>query len=184
MSMKYGYARVSSNGQDYTGQVEALKAAGVDRIWSEKKTAKTAADRPEFNKLMKALLPGDAIVVTKLDRLARSSRDLQNILHDLREKGCGFVSLGESWCDTTTDVGRLMLTIMGGIAEFERGLIRERCADGIERAKAKGTKFGRKAVLDAGQKRKIAERYAGGETMAELAIDYGCGEATIWRALA
>lgn len=96
--MKYGYARVSSNSQDYTGQVEALNVAGVDRIWSEKKTAKTAADRPEFNKLMKALLPGDTIVVTKLDRLARSSRDLHNILHDLREKGCGFVSLGESWC--------------------------------------------------------------------------------------
>lgn len=77
-----------------------------------------------------------------------------------------------------------MLTIMGGIAEFERGLIRHRCAEGIERVKAKGTKFGRKSVLDTSQRRKIAERYAQGETMAELALDYGCGEATIWRALA
>jgi DNA invertase Pin-like site-specific DNA recombinase len=76
-----------------------------------------------------------------------------------------------------------MMTIMGGIAEFERGLIRSRCNDGIERAKAKGTKFGRPTALDAGQRRKIAERYAAGETMAELAREYECGEATIWRAL-
>ena len=75
------------------------------------------------------------------------------------------------------------MTIMGGIAEFERGLIRSRCDDGIERAKAKGTKFGRPTALDAGQRRKIADRYAAGETMAELAREYECGEATIWRAL-
>jgi DNA invertase Pin-like site-specific DNA recombinase len=132
---------------------------------------------------MRALVPGDIVVVAKLDRLARSSRDLHNILHDLAENDCGFISLGESWCDTTTDVGRLMMTIMGGIAEFERGLIRKRCDEGIERAKAKGTKFGRPSALDASQKRKIAERYAAGETMAELAREYECGEATIWRAL-
>ena len=98
--------------------------------------------RREFDKLKRAILPGDTIVVTKLDRLARSSRDLHNILGDLASAGCGFTSLGEAWCDTTTDVGRLMLTIMGGIAEFERGLIRKRCEEGIERAKAKGTRFG------------------------------------------
>ena len=96
--------------------------------------------------------PGD-VVVGKLDRLARSSRDLQNILHELQELACGFVSLGESWCDTTTDVGRLMLTIMGGIAEFERGLIRKRCEEGIQRAKDKGKKFGRPTALDHGQRR-------------------------------
>jgi DNA invertase Pin-like site-specific DNA recombinase len=78
--------------------------------------------QPEFAKLQKVLLPGDTVVVTKLDRLARSSRDLHNIVHELDGLSCGFVSLGESWCDTTTDAGRLMLTIMGGIAEFERGL--------------------------------------------------------------
>src|SRR5690349_480335 len=121
--MKCGYARVSSNTQDYTGQVEALKAAGCEQIYSERKSGKSAADRPEFKRLMRALAPGDTIVVTKLDRLARSSRDLHNILHDLAERQCGFVSLGESWCDTTSDIGRLMLTIMGGISEFERGLI-------------------------------------------------------------
>jgi DNA invertase Pin-like site-specific DNA recombinase len=160
-----------------------LKSAGCERIYSEKMTGKTTNGRREFDKLMRALLPGDVVMVTRLDRLARSSRDLHNILHDLDEQGCGFVSLGETWCDTTTDVGRLMMTIMGGIAQFERSLIRKRCQDGIDRAKAKGTRFGRKAVLDAGKRRVIAERYAKGETMAALARDYECGEATIWRAL-
>ena len=141
--MKYGYARVSSKAQDYTAQVEALKAAGCDRIFSEKASAKSTNGRPEFAKLLKALLPGDTIMVTKLDRLARSSRDLQNILHDLGEAGCGFVSLGEAWCDTTTDIGKLMLTIMGGLAEFERGLIRKRTDQGIERASKLGKQFGR-----------------------------------------
>jgi len=183
MAMRYGYARVSSNSQDYAAQVDSLKAAGCERIFSEKASGKSTNGRKEFDKLMKALLPGDTVVVTKLDRLARSSRDLHNILHELQERSCGFVSLGETWCDTTTGIGRLMMTIMGGIAEFERGLIRSRCDDGIERAKAKGTKFGRPTALDAGQRRKIADRYAAGETMAELAREYECGEATIWRAL-
>jgi len=181
--MKYGYARVSSNTQDYTAQVDALKAAGCERIFSEKASGKSTSGRREFDKLMRALAPGDVVTVTKLDRLARSSRDLHNILHDLAERGCGFVSLGEAWCDTTTDIGRLMMTIMGGIAEFERGLIRKRCEEGIAKARTKGTKFGRPAALDASKRRRIAERYAGGETMAELARDYECGEATIWRAL-
>ena len=130
--MKFGYARVSSNTQDHAAQVEALKAAGCARIYSEKASGKSTKGRPEFAKLMKALNYGDVVTVVKLDRLARSSRDLQNILHELQEMGCGFVSLGESWCDTTTDVGRLMMAIMAGIAEFERSLIRKRCEDGID----------------------------------------------------
>jgi DNA invertase Pin-like site-specific DNA recombinase len=145
--MKFGYARVSSNTQDHAAQVEALKAAGCQRIFSEKASGKSTNGRPEFAKLMKALNHGDVVTVVKLDRLARSSRDLQNILHELQEMGCGFVSLGESWCDTTTDVGRLVMTIMGGIAEFERNLIRKRCEEGIQRAKRKGTKFGRPTAV-------------------------------------
>ena len=181
--MRYGYARVSSGTQDHAGQVEALRGAGCERVYSEKASGRSTNGRPEFGKLMKAIAAGDTVVVTKLDRLARSSRDLHNILGELGERECGFVSLGEAWCDTTTDVGRLMLTIMGGIAEFERGLIRKRCEEGIERAKTKGTKFGRPTALDVGQRRRIAERYAKGETMAELSREYECGEATIWRAL-
>jgi DNA invertase Pin-like site-specific DNA recombinase len=181
--MKYGYARVSSKGQDYAGLVAALEAAGCERIFREKVSGKSTDGRREFEKLKRSLLPGDTVVVTKLDRLARSSRDLHNILYDLAERECGFVSLGEAWCDTTSKFGRLMMTIMSGIAEFERELIRERCEEGIERAKRKGTKFGRPSALDAGQRRRIAERYSAGETMAELAREYECGEATIWRAL-
>jgi hypothetical protein len=113
---------------------------------------KSQANRPmaagSFERLKRALLPSDTVVVTKLDRLARSSRDQHNILHDLADLECSFVSPGEAWCDTTTDVGRLMMTIMGGIAEFERGLIRKRCEEGIERAKAKGTQFGRPIALE------------------------------------
>src|SRR6476661_7383007 len=145
--MRYGYARVSSKTQDYSVQVDALNAAGCERIFSEKRSGKSAKDRPEFSKLMRALVPGDTVVVNKLDRLARSSRDLHNILHELQERECGFVSLGESWCDSTSEVGRLMLTIMGGIADFERDLIRKRCEEGIERAKANGKQFGRPSAF-------------------------------------
>ena len=180
---KIGYARVSSKTQDYHAQIEALKAAGCEKIYSEKVSGKSTNGRRQFDRLMKALLPGDTVYVAKLDRLARSSRDLHNILHQLDEAACGFVSLGESWCDTTTDIGQLMLTIMGGIAEFERKLIRARCEDGIARAKAKGITFGRKPKLDAEMIRIAAGRYAKGETMAQLAAVYGVSEPTIWRAL-
>ena len=112
--MKYGYARVSSRSQDHKGQVDNLKAAGCEKIYSEKKSAKNT-ERPEFLRLMKALKPGDTVVVVRLDRLVRSSRDLANIMHELTEMEVGFVSLRESWCDTTTKFGRLLMTIMGGI---------------------------------------------------------------------
>jgi DNA invertase Pin-like site-specific DNA recombinase len=107
---------------------------------------------------MKALNPGDTVAVTKLDRLARSSRDLLNIVGQLEEGSCGFVSLGEAWCDTTSDVGKLVITIMSGIAEFERKLILSRTEAGITKAREQGKKFGRPSALDVGQKRKIAER--------------------------
>jgi DNA invertase Pin-like site-specific DNA recombinase len=181
--MKYGYARVSSDTQDYQAQVDALKAAGCKRIYSEKASGKSTNGRPELGKMLKALDAGDVVTVTKLDRIARSSRDLHNILGDLKDREVGFVSLGDSWCDTTSDVGRLVLAIMAGIAEFERSLIRQRCQAGIDRAKAKGVKFGRPVTLDASKRRKIAERYAKGETMRALALDYDVGEATIWRAI-
>jgi DNA invertase Pin-like site-specific DNA recombinase len=181
--MRYGYARVSTSKQDTANQVDALKAAGCERIFTEKASGKSTDGRPEFKRLMKALNPGDTVVVTKLDRLARSSRDLLNILHDLKEGSCGFVSLGETWCDTTSDIGELVVTIMAGIAQFERKLILSRTEVGIAKAREQGKKFGRPSALDVGQKRKIADRYAAGETMAALAAEYEVGEATIFRAL-
>jgi DNA invertase Pin-like site-specific DNA recombinase len=183
MQMRYGYARVSSKAQDYTAQVEALKAAGCEKIYSEKMSGKSTNGRREFDKLIRVLLPGDVVVVTRLDRLARSGRDLLNILHDLDAKGGSFVSLREQWCDTSTSVGRLMMTIMGGINQFERELITARCEEGIARAKAQGKKFGRKPKLDAGERRMIADRHGKGETMAALALEYDVSEPTIWRAL-
>jgi DNA invertase Pin-like site-specific DNA recombinase len=181
---KIGYARVSSKSQDYQAQVDALQAAGCERIYSEKISGKSVGDRRQFKKLMKDILPGDIVMVAKLDRLARSTRDLLNIMHELDAHGCGFVSLGEAWADTTSSVGRLMLTVMAGIAEFERELIRVRCGEGIERAKALGTKFGRKRSLSPEQLKVAADRYAKGETQAAIAADYGCSEATMYRALA
>src|SRR5215467_2507131 len=180
---KIGYARVSSQGQSYRAQVEALKAAGCEKIYSEKVSAKSIDKRVQFQKLMRDVLPGDVVVVAKLDRLCRSTRDLANILGELTAQQCGFVSLGESWADTTTSVGRLMLTIMGGIAEFERELIQARTADGIAAAKRKGTKFGRKRSLSPEQVKVAAEDYAKGKTLAELALVYDCSEATMSRAL-
>ena len=99
--MKYGYARVSSDTQDCSAQVEALKAAGCERIYSEKASGKSTNGRPQLAKMLKALLPGDIVVVTKLDRVARSARDLLNIVGELKDRDCGFLSLGDSWCDTT-----------------------------------------------------------------------------------
>src|SRR5581483_7455442 len=136
--MKFGYARVSTTAQDHAIQIEALKAAGCERIFSEKRSGKSVDGRPEFKKLMRALNPGDTVVVTRLDRLARSSRDLLNIVHDLEEAGCGFASLSEAWCDTTSPAGKLLVTVMGGMAEFERSLIMARTESGIQKARAQG----------------------------------------------
>jgi DNA invertase Pin-like site-specific DNA recombinase len=121
--------------------------------------------------------------VVRLDRLARSIRDLLSLLDTIKAAGAHIKALDDAWLDTTTPHGELILTIMGGMAEFERKLIRSRCDEGIKRAKARGTVFGRKPVLDIGERRKIAERYAAGDTMAELARDYDCGVATIHRVL-
>ena len=183
--MRYGYARVSSKTQDYSAQVDALKAAGCERIFSEKQSGKSAKDRPEFSKLMRALVPGDTVVVSKLDRLARSSRDLHNILHRAsRGRGCGFVSLGGSWCDSTSEGWQVNAHYHGRHCRVRaRPDPASVVEEGIERAKVNGKQLGRPAALDHGQRRRVAERYAAGETMAELAREYSCGEATIWRAL-
>ena len=178
-----GYARVSSGDQDFDGQVERLKAASCERIFSEKASGKSTNGRHQLARAVQALRPGDTLVTVKLDRLARSIRDLLHLLDQVKDAGARFRALDDPWCDTTTPQGELILTVMGGLAEFERKLIRQRCGEGIKRAKAKGTKFGRRSVLDASQRKKVAERYAAGETMAQLAADYACGEATIWRAL-
>jgi DNA invertase Pin-like site-specific DNA recombinase len=142
----YGYARVSTDGQTLDAQVAALKTAGAERIFSEKQSgAKT--DRAALSRALAALDAGDVLMVTRLDRLARSTRDLLNVLATVSERGAGFRSLSDQWADTTTPHGRLMLTVLGGLAEFERSLILARTAEGRTRAMARGARFGRKPKL-------------------------------------
>src|SRR5262249_48632826 len=121
----YGYARVSTDGQSQSvaAQEAQLRAAGCAKVYSEKISGKGRDGRVELAKLLKRLDKGDVLIVTRLDRLARSTRDLLNILHDLGDRGVGFKSLADAWADTTTAHGRLMLTVLAGIAEFERELI-------------------------------------------------------------
>src|SRR5271168_48374 len=143
--MKYGYARVSTDGQSVDAQVRQLAKAGCKKVFREVASgAKT--DRAQLRRLLDQLAPGDVLTVTRLDRLARSTRDLLNTLAAITAKKAGFKSLGDTWADTTTSHGRLMLTVLGG-AEFERDLIRARTGEGRERAKARGIKMGRKPKL-------------------------------------
>jgi DNA invertase Pin-like site-specific DNA recombinase len=178
-----GYARVSSTDQDYNGQIERLKAAGCAQVFSEKASGKSTNGRYALDKAIKALRPGDTLITVRLDRLARSIRDLLTLVDTIEAAGAHIKALDDPWLDTSSPHGQLIMTVMGGLHEFERKLIRQRCDEGIKRAQARGTVFGRKPVLDAGERRRIAERYAKGETMAALAREYECGEATIWRAL-
>jgi DNA invertase Pin-like site-specific DNA recombinase len=153
----YGYARVSTDGQTLAAQDAQLHAAGCAKIYSEKVSG-ARTDRIELGKLLKRLDEGDVLVVTRLDRLARSTRDLLNILDRIAKAGAGFRSLADTWADTTTPHGRLMLTILGGLAEFERELIRARTGEGRARAKAAGVHMGRPPKLTLHQRREAIAR--------------------------
>src|ERR1700692_1788586 len=144
--MKYGYARVSTDGQSVDAQVRQLRAAGCKTVFREVASgAKT--DRAQLRRLLGQLDNGDVLTVTRLARLARSTRDLLNTLGAIADRKAGFRSLGDTWADTTTSHGRLMLTVLGGLAEFERDLIRARTGEGRARAVARGVKMGRKPKL-------------------------------------
>jgi DNA invertase Pin-like site-specific DNA recombinase len=176
----YGYARVSTSGQDLTSQEAELLAAGCAEVFKEKVSgAKT--DRAELAKLLGRIEPGDVLVVCRLDRLARSTRDLLNVLAAIAERGAGFRSLKDAWADTTTPHGRLMLTVLGGLAEFERELIRARTSDGRVRAKARGVRFGRPAALTPDQRAEVLHRLANGEVQAAVARAFNVSQATISR---
>jgi DNA invertase Pin-like site-specific DNA recombinase len=176
-----GYARVSTDGQSVDAQVKALRAAGAEKIFKE--TASSAkTERTQLRRALAQLGGGDVLMVTRLDRLARSTRDLLNTLDTIAKAGAGFRSLGDAWADTTTSHGRLMLTILGGLAEFERDLIHARTSEGRERAKANGVKMGRKPKLTLHQKREaIRRRDMGKETTREIAQSYNVSHSTISR---
>src|SRR5215208_2776617 len=179
--MEYGYARVSTDGQSVDAQVRQLAKAGCKKVFRE--TASGAkSDRAQLRKALDQLDVGDVLMVTRLDRLARSTRDLLNTFATIAERKAGFRSLGDTWADTTTSHGRLMLTVLGGLAEFERELIRARTGEGRERAKARGVKLGRKPKLTLHQKREaIARRERGDETLAEIGRSYNVSGWTISR---
>jgi DNA invertase Pin-like site-specific DNA recombinase len=178
--MKYGYARVSSDGQSVDAQVRQLTKAGCKKVFRE--VASGATDRAQLRRLLDVLDAGDVLTVTRLDRLARSTRDLLNTLAAITAKKAGFKSIGDAWADTTTSHGRLTLTVLAGLAEFERDLIRARTGEGRARAVARGQRMGRPPKLTPHQKREaIKRRDAGDESLAEIGRSYNVSAATISR---
>jgi len=179
----YGYARVSTDGQSLAAQDASLTAAGCAKIFAEKVSgAKT--DRKELGRAIKALGEGDVLMVTRLDRLARSTRDLLNVLDTVGRAGAGFKSLADVWADTTTPHGRLMVTILAGLAEFERELIKARTGEGRARAKANGVHMGRPSRLNHHQRREAMQRITNGDSQADVARTYGVSPMTISRLVA
>jgi len=176
----YGYARVSTDGQTLAAQEAQLQSAGCIKVYSEKASgAKT--DRAALRKVIARLDQGDVLVVTRLDRLARSTRDLLNTLDNITKVGAGFRSLADAWADTTTAHGRLMLTVLGGLAEFERELIRARTGEGRARAKARGVHMGRPPKLNRDQRKEAKARWEAGDTLTDIARTFGVSHTTIGR---
>ena len=174
------YARVSTDGQTLEAQHELLRDAGASLVFSEKQSgAKT--DRAALARMVGSLALGDGVLVSKLDRLARSTRDLLNTLDEIAKAGATFKSLGDPWADTTTPHGRLMLLVLSGLAEFERHLILTRTEEGRVRAKARGVRFGRKPKLTKHQLAEALARIASGETLTAIARSYNVSHMTISR---
>lgn len=178
--MIYGYARVSTDGQSLAAQVEQLRQAGAEKVRQETASgAKTA--RPVLLRLLGQLDEGDVLTVTRLDRLARSTRDLLNVLAQIDVKGARFRSLADTWADTTTAHGRLILTVLGGLAEFERELIKARTSEGRDRARRDGVRLGRPPILTSHQREEARGRLAKGEEPAIIARSYDVSRWTIQR---
>jgi DNA invertase Pin-like site-specific DNA recombinase len=175
-----GYARVSTDGQTLDAQQATLTAAGCTKVFAEKISG-VVTERKALAKAIANLGAGDTLVVCKLDRLARSTRDLLNTLDAIGKAGAMFRSLGDPWCDTTTPHGRLMLTVLGGLAEFERHLILARTDEGRKRAQARGVRFGRKPSLTSHQRQEALRRRAEGEALTEIARSFNVSHSTISR---
>lgn len=179
----WGYARVSTVDQNVTAQLDALRAAGVDEEHVVVDHASGArADRPGLARLMNELIPGDVIVVVKLDRLGRSLSHLVELVGELGERGVHLRSLGEA-IDTTTSTGRLLFHIIGAVAEFERDLVRERTAAALLAARARGKQLGRPSQVNAHQWRMIHRMSAAGETQAAIAATTGLSRHVVGRIL-
>jgi DNA invertase Pin-like site-specific DNA recombinase len=186
--VKLGYCRVSTGDQTLETQRDALKADGCERIYEEKASGKNVEDRPELQAVLGFMREGDVLTVTKLDRLARSVRDLMDVHDRLKEKGCALRILNMN-LDTATPTGKLMLGVLGSIAEFERDLILERQREGIDRVKRNAEisdKTGRYKYAGPPIKHdaaKIREMRASGMGPAAIAREIGCSQMTVFRAL-
>jgi DNA invertase Pin-like site-specific DNA recombinase len=178
--MIVGYARVSTDGQTLDAQHASLAAAGAERIFAEKISG-AITDRKALAKAIAALQTGDILLVTRLDRLARSTRDLLNVLDQISKAGAKFKSLADAWADTSTMHGELMITILAGLATFERHLIRARTDEGRKRAQARGVRFGRKPKLTRFQIAEALARREAGEPLSNIGRSYGVSHSTISR---
>jgi DNA invertase Pin-like site-specific DNA recombinase len=181
--MKIGYARVSTEDQRLTLQLDVLKKAGCTRIFREKVSG-SYRDRPELNRMLDQLREGDVVTVWKLDRLARSTRNLLEIVETIGNVGARFQSIGEPWADTTTHAGKMIMTIFAGIAEFERDLIRERTGAGRADAKKRGVRFGRPQKMNQEQKKLAQRLIKEGKSVSEVARTFSVHPATVYRILA
>ena len=175
-----GYARVSTYGQTLDAQLDQLKAAGCAQIFREKATG-ARAERRELQRMLKAMTAGDVVTVTRIDRLARSTFDLFSIVKQIVDAGGQFRSLAEPWADSSTSTGRLMLAVLGGLADVERDLIRTRTAEGRSRAQDRGQHMGRPAALTPAQQAEARQRRQDGAGLKELADSYNVSKATISR---
>jgi DNA invertase Pin-like site-specific DNA recombinase len=178
--MIIGYCRVSTDGQSLDAQQAALKQAGAAKVFAEKISG-VVTDRKALAKAIAALNEGDVLLVTRLDRLARSTRDLLDVLAQVSEKGAGFKSLADPMIDTTSPHGKLILAVLGALAEFERSMILARTSDGRARARDRGVKFGRKPKLNAFQIKEALARRANGEALVDIGRSYGVSHSTISR---
>lgn len=180
---KIAYARVSSTGQSLDVQIEKLTAYGCTEIFQEKKSGTTTKKRTELEACLRHVRKGDCLVITKLDRLARSTLDLTQIADDLNKRGVELVVIDQN-IDTSTPTGKLLFNMLASIAEFETDIRKERQTDGIAKAKAKGVKFGAKAKLTTEQVEELKLRRSEGVKIKDLMIDYGLSKASIYRLLA
>ena len=183
---KIGYARVSSTGQSLDIQIDKLTTYGCTepdgQIFQEKKSGSKAENRTELNTCLKHLRKGDRLVITKLDRLARSMLDLVKIADELKQKGVELVVLDQS-VETESPTGKLLFNMLGSIAEFENAIRSERQTDGIAKAKDNGVKFGAKAKLTDDQVAKMKAERAAGVKIKDLMNDYGLNNASVYRLL-
>jgi len=180
MTTLVGYARVSTGMQSLEVQEDALREAGCGQIFSEKRSGSSTNDRIELENALKWVRKGDTLVVTRLDRLARSAGDLHALVAKLSAKGVGFRCLQQGALDTTTSTGKLLLGVLASIAEFETDIRRERQREGIEAAKLKGVYKGRKPSVDVGDVRHLREQGLGAS---EIARKLGIGRASVYRVL-